>query len=431
MIPRSTYFNLGFLVCLFSSICCQNVPEGEEKLRVIISTDIGGTDPDDFQSMIHLLMYSDRLQIEGLISSPYGPGRKKDILDMIDLYGQDLPKLKRHSAEFPSVEDLKFACKQGAIQAAPYRGYSQSSEGSEWIVECAQRTGDQPLWILVWGGLEDLAQALHDAPEIESKIKVYWIGGPNKKWSVNAYSYIATQHPDLWFIEANATYRGWFLDEYARSDLTNRAFYRTYIQGHGAMGVAFKDYYNGEIKMGDTPSLMYLLNGNPDDPTGPSWGGSFEKLRHSPYHLFTDQSSVEDTVAAYATLEWRFKGPNQKIPVDSVCFELEIWNQKWPGYAIGNGTYVVRYSSKRPESEQYHVSSKIKELEGLSGFYRSTIPWPSEQDEDDWVLGDHWYTDVREPDMFIGFQQGAKTVARYREAFLLDWAKRWTWLAEH
>ncbi len=29
------------------------------KHRVIISTDIGGTDPDDFQSMVHLLVYSD------------------------------------------------------------------------------------------------------------------------------------------------------------------------------------------------------------------------------------------------------------------------------------------------------------------------------------------------------------------------------------
>ena len=27
--------------------------------RVIVSTDIGGTDPDDFQSMVHLLVYAD------------------------------------------------------------------------------------------------------------------------------------------------------------------------------------------------------------------------------------------------------------------------------------------------------------------------------------------------------------------------------------
>ncbi len=38
--------------------------------RVIVSTDIGGSDPDDFQSMVHLLLYANVLDIEGLVSSP-------------------------------------------------------------------------------------------------------------------------------------------------------------------------------------------------------------------------------------------------------------------------------------------------------------------------------------------------------------------------
>jgi hypothetical protein len=67
--------------------------------------------------------------------------------------------------------------------------------------------------VLVWGGIEDLAQALHDAPEIEKKIRVYWIGGSNKKWSINACSYIVEHHPNLWMIESNATYRGWFMED--------------------------------------------------------------------------------------------------------------------------------------------------------------------------------------------------------------------------
>ena len=121
-----------------------------------------------------------------------------------------------------------------------------------------QKNSDQPLWVLVWGGIEDLAQALHDAPDIKERIRVYWIGGPNKKWSVNAYSYIAEQHPDLWMIEANATYRGWFLDADSPAELSNEAFYDNFIQERGAMGKAFKSYYNGILKMGDTPSLAYL-----------------------------------------------------------------------------------------------------------------------------------------------------------------------------
>lgn len=40
-----------------------------EKNRVIVTTDLGGADPDDMQSMIHLLVCSNVYDIEGLISS--------------------------------------------------------------------------------------------------------------------------------------------------------------------------------------------------------------------------------------------------------------------------------------------------------------------------------------------------------------------------
>ena len=36
------------------------------KPRVLVSTDIGGTDPDDNQSLTHLLMYSERFDLEGV-----------------------------------------------------------------------------------------------------------------------------------------------------------------------------------------------------------------------------------------------------------------------------------------------------------------------------------------------------------------------------
>src|SRR6185312_14000907 len=57
--------------------------DGPERRRVIVSSDIGGTDEDDNQSMAHLFLYADTLDLEGLIASPYGPGRKRDILGAI------------------------------------------------------------------------------------------------------------------------------------------------------------------------------------------------------------------------------------------------------------------------------------------------------------------------------------------------------------
>lgn len=169
------------LLCLpaLSAVAQQPVPE---RPRVLISTDIGGTDPDNNQSMAHLLMYSNEFDPEGLISSPsYGTGSKKEILRMIDLYEKQLPQLQKHDDGWATPEHLHAITQQGRKGSAPYAGYSTPTEGSEWIVTCARRQSDRPLYVLVWGGLDDVAQALHDAPDIVPNIRVYWIGGPNKK----------------------------------------------------------------------------------------------------------------------------------------------------------------------------------------------------------------------------------------------------------
>lgn len=419
------------LIGMFTvSILTQCRGDEKEKLkpRILISSDIGGTDPDDNQSMIHLLMYADLFQIEGLIASPYGNGRKENFLEMIDLYEKDLPKLKEHANSFPDPDSLRAVCKQGAIPNAPFKGFDKPTEGSEWIIKCAKKQSDQPLWVLVWGGIEDLAQALHDAPEIKENIKVYWVGGPNKKWCVNAYAYIAENHPDLWMIEANATYRGWFIDTESPEKIKSEAYYNNYIQGRGALGKDFINYYKGNIKMGDTPSLAYIMNGNPDDPTGESWGGSFTPINRSSRSVFNRNTTKADTVAAYATLEWRFKGPLLTIPEDSACFTFEISNQKWPGYYLGNGIYGVRYSSKKTETGTYITYSSIPELDGLKGQFVSITPWPGKPDPDDYIPGVNWYSDRQEPEFFLEEQQGARTVSKYREMFLPDWAKRWEWL---
>ena len=302
------------------------------KPRVLISTDIGGTDPDDNQSMAHFLMYCDLFETEGLVSSPsYGDGNVSEILRMIDLYEKDLPKLRKHSNSFPSPEYLRSISKQGRMGAAPYCGYRTSTEGSDWIVKCARKESDQPLWVLVWGGLDDLAQALHDAPDIQDKIKVYWIGGPNKKWSANSYAYIVKNFPNLWFIENNASYRG-FIANYKQMDEFNSKYYDTFISGGGYLGEDFKNYLNGNIKLGDTPSLLYMMDGNPHDPTKESWGGSFVKFTHSPQVIFNRPTTAEDTVQIYSIMEFRVKGPKVDIRDDSVCMVIRPSTSK-PGVA--------------------------------------------------------------------------------------------------
>ena len=400
----------------------------DTKPRVLVSTDIGGTDPDDNQSMIHLLMYSDMFDIEGLVSSPsFGEGSKTEILKMIDLYEQDFPKLKAHSPAFMHPDSLRALCKQGHKGMFALNGYGEPTEGSEWIVKCARKKDERPLWILVWGTLEDVAQALYDAPDIVPKIRVYWIGGPNKKWGVNSYCYIADAFPDLWMIENNASYRGFIADD-KKDDIFNRQYYACCIEGAGAMGADFKTYYNGSIKMGDSPSLFYLMNGNPMQSAGESWGGSFVKTTFSPRTVFRRHTSLLDTVAIYSVIEFRFKGQTVDRDTDKPCFTLHIDNQSWDGYYAGNGEYVARYSPKAPAVLSYTISSEITELNGGAGKFVVDSLWPGKPTEGSYPLGDNWYTDKDEPVLFEGKWQGAKTVEKWRNDVLADWSNRWAWL---
>ena len=95
---------------------------------------------------------------------------------------------------------------------------------------------------------------------------------------------------------------------------------------------------------------------------------------------------------------------------------------------MGNGEYGVRYSSKKPEICTYVTTSAIPELDGHKGQFVSITPWPGKATPEDYLLGSSWYSDRPEPKYFLGVQQGAKTVSKYREEFLLDWARRWEWL---
>jgi len=415
-------------------IGCSSDPKKEtndvatsEKPRVIVSTDIGGTDPDDFQSMIHYLMYADKFQTEGLISSPYGSGRKEHIMQMIDLYEKDLPKLQQH-ANFPAPDILRAVTKQGAKDAAPAQGWDQPTEGSQWIIEKAKMDSDQPLWVLVWGGIEDVAQALHDAPEIAAKIRVYWIGGPNKKWSVHSYQYIARNFPDLWMIEANSTYRGWFLDADARPEMDNDNFYEHLVKHKGAFGADFGNYYKGSIKMGDTPTVAYLLNGDPDNPEGESWGGSFTPLPYGAVRNFEQQTTVADTVPTYSFMEWTFDtgeadgGENPEI-------WMEISRQRIRGFHEGNGVYKVRFVPQKIGKWEYVIGSTSKQLDGQKGAFVSANPWPGIENPDNIPLN-NWWSDRTGEDLYIGEYQGAKTVSKWREDFLSDWAERFSWLEE-
>ena len=398
------------------------------RYRVIVSTDIGGTDPDDFQSMVHLLLYADIFDIEGLISTSgiSGPGRKQDIFDVIDCYEKDFDNLKKHSDQYPTPDSLRALTKQGEINFVPYPGVQNPTEGSEWIIECARRDDPRPLHILGWGGLEDIAQALHDAPDILPKLRVYWVGGPNKKWGPHQYQYVVDNHSDLWIIEVNSTYRGWFVGGNQDGEWGNKEFVTQHIAGKGALGEYFNTKLEGIIKMGDTPSVGWLLRGTPEDPSQPSWGGNFVRAWERFYLCLNRLPTEADRMEEFGILEMALPLGND-APQNPEAF-LKVDNQMLPGYTPGDGTIRFRFCPKSARVFHFIIKGNIPALSEKTGAVTAYTP-EAETAAQPSARFPNWWTDdlerdVAEAHLGVHTVTGAKTVSQWREDYLRDFAER-------
>ena len=279
-----------FSLCFTASKGWSQIP----KPTVIISTDIGGSDPDDYQSMIHLFMYADQFALEGLISSPPDQGRAEHIYEVIEAYEMDYAKLVVMRPQFPQPSKLRSVVKQGAIDAQATLLPESLSEGAAFIIDKARQAKDY-LWILVWGSMTDVAQALKADSKILPKIRVYSIGSWNTMQDTLSRNYIYNHHPNLWWIENDETFRGMYMGGYQGDGYSNTTFVENYVKDYGALGALFWQKKK-DIKMGDTPSVLYLLNGDPNDPTTESWGGRFIRTGHGPnyFHDVQDPDLIEN-----------------------------------------------------------------------------------------------------------------------------------------
>ena len=95
-----------FLLFLLSGIQATLPAQKIEKNRAIILTDIEN-EPDDTESMIRLMLYSNDIDIRGLIATTSIHMRTRtspeSIVRIINAYGKILPNLKKHSPQYPEA----------------------------------------------------------------------------------------------------------------------------------------------------------------------------------------------------------------------------------------------------------------------------------------------------------------------------------------
>jgi len=390
--------------------------------RVLVSTDIGGTDPDDFQSMVHLLLYADVLDIEGLLSSPYGDGRASDIHAVIDAYAADYPALSTH-ASYPPPGALRAVVKQGALEVAPDAGFSDPTEGSEWIVACARREDPRPLNVLVWGGIDDLAQALHDAPDIAERIVVHYIGGPNKTFGVDAYDYVETHHRDVTLIESNNTYRGFFVGA-ADDDLSPARFTDAHAAGRGALG----DFFARQlptVKMGDTPTVTWVLHGS-QRPDRPSWGGRYVPIWDGRKARIAHPATRADVVEAFGVVELLAPLPADWTEEHHASLFFDGRTQgPFPEAVVEGGHLRFRLSPRDARAMDYEIRSTHPALAGQRGSFTAALPGRERWSVPSSAYRD-WWCDDMSPERAIEGWPGAATIAGWRGEFMRDFADRLT-----
>lgn len=282
------FFLLLALTLTFGTMVANN--------RVIILTDIEA-DPDDTQSLVRLFLYSNEIDLKGLVATTScwmkTSIHPESIQRVVEAYGKVQPNLVKHDAAFPKVEVLSVLIKKGLpVYGMLGVGKGKDSEGSEWIIKELERSDERPLWISVWGGSNTLAQALfklkntktdQELRKLVSKLRVYTISDQD-----DSGIWMRTNFPELFYIVSpgddygSATWSGIHavVKGINNETIRNSWLAKNIQQGHGPLGAVYPDVSWG--LEGDTPSFMSLIeNGlnNAEHPEWGGWGGRYERYK--------------------------------------------------------------------------------------------------------------------------------------------------------
>ncbi|MFM5953709.1 MAG: nucleoside hydrolase-like domain-containing protein [Novosphingobium sp.] len=270
-------------------------PAASAKPRLFVLTDIGN-EPDDQMSLVRLLLYSNEIEIEGIAATTSvwqrGKASPEIAAGVIDAYGLALPHLRENAQGWPQPETLRSRLSSGVARyGLAAIDPDHPSAGALALLAAAQKPGDEPLWVAVWGGAATLAEALtvgqrRLSPDaftaLVARLRVYAISDQD-----DAGPWLRREFPGLFYIVspssqdggdyARATWTGISGDRYYRNgagaDFTpvSNAWLDANIRAKGPLGAAYPRYMF--IMEGDTPAFLGLIPNGLNAPEQPGWGG--------------------------------------------------------------------------------------------------------------------------------------------------------------
>lgn len=275
-----------------------------------------GNEPDEVQQMVHMMMYSNEFDLEGLIAvtgKHLNPQQKRPyrqilhpelFVDIINAYAKDVENLKKHADGWPEVDYLHSIVANGQVDyGIAGTGIGKSSKGSALLVNTLLKSDPRPVYIVVNAGSNTLAQALidieasHPKEALENavaKIRVFENGAQD-----NAGAWICAKYPSIHWLRSNyQTYcyggpmpntakimqvkglqkgpHTWQPYEY--SDLGQHQWTLEHVMAyHGELGKIYPLRQMGDrlffLEGGGTIPWLGLIHSGLSDINQPSWGG--------------------------------------------------------------------------------------------------------------------------------------------------------------
>ncbi len=272
-----------------------------ERPRVLVVTDIEN-EPDDAQSLVRFLVYSNQWDVEGLVAGTsihlQDHTASWRIREILGAYGQVRDNLELHESGFPTEARLLSVTVDGQpAYGLAAVGTGKESAGSRLIIEAADRDDDRPLWVLAWGGPNTLAQALWTVRDTRppdavrrfvSRLRVYTISDQD-----DSGPWIRENFPELFYIASPGMHSGGAYHAATWAGISGDRFHGRFSGGDFAIvdnpwldanvrafGPLGAQYPQTEFMMeGDTPSFLNLIDNGLSQPEHPDlggWGGRYE-----------------------------------------------------------------------------------------------------------------------------------------------------------
>ncbi|ESA35407.1 secreted protein containing duf1593 [Leptolyngbya sp. Heron Island J] len=313
----------------------QGTTPTNQKPRVIIISDlqVGQGDPDDRQSMAHLMMYANEVDICGIWPDSLDSGVTGTQI-VLDRYEEDYknPAYKFQTLAYPSPSYLRtklFTSHDQAIAA----------------IKAETSVSDpHPLYMLVWGGTHRVPQCLEKLTSAEqNKIRLISIGtylldnaladGDGQKYNWNAWGEarmeIWNRFPDLWWLEMDWSWHGMAFNEDLH--IANEAVVLNDLlaQNAGALGAHIKEVLPDYFRALDTNSLLYLLDtsNNFDDPTQGSWAGEYYRPFAERPNYYTGINGGFEWDYAKPANTWRNATDVFMVRISTCILQRHAWHQ--------------------------------------------------------------------------------------------------------